>query len=450
MLVSHLMQATPWLSAAFVVCASTQVACQLAVTPAELEVSAKPPASDAASPLVDAAASTGSPGIDGATTGDAGVALDATSPSDANPSDGAPPSDAGAVRPPFTGTTELGKLAASMAPGSWAKLTVSNQDAMLGVGSVSGTMIHYCNTMPWNPKNRSIEIVGMDHNAGKQRYVRYDDVTSAFVLERDDTGWGSFTQHGYDHNAVNPYTGDLYHRLFGTFSSTIALKKKPLASNTFSDGKSVAVDAEQQAIGTTWWSGPFAGAGAQGALLVFNSGYAYGNANDGNIVMFDPLANDWFLNKKAMAPFYGSGATYHSVAEYSAKRNVAVYGGGNVAAQKLWRLNADATFDPMPDVPAGKGVGMQNGLLVEEPVTGNFLLLSAGELWELNPSGNGAWTKQAGARVPPAGVGIPGPSSAAPNGVDGVIATAVPDYGVVVFIKQTSQSGGAFWVYRHA
>jgi hypothetical protein len=139
-----------------------------------------------------------------------------------------------------------------------------------------------------------------------------------------------------------------------------------------------------------------------------------------------------------MAPNYGGGATYHSVMEYSAIKNVAVYGGGNAAPTKLWRMSADGSVLAMPNVPAGKRVGIQGGLLVAEPVTGNFLVLSARELWELNPDGAGTWTQLAS---PPAGVGDPGFPTA-------VISSAISDYGVVAYITQPSRTGGTFYLYK--
>lgn len=347
------------------------------------------------------------------------------------------------------GSSALATLARNMPAGSWARLSAGNQNAVLGVGSISGTMIHYCNSMPWNPIARCIEIVAMDHGWGRVRYARYVEDTNEFALVSGDIGFGSFTQHGYDHNVVNPYTGDLYHRRIesvGGSSLTVARKAINSASS-FVNLPSVSTNYAQIAIGATWWSGSFAGAGAQGCLLVFNSGDSFGRSTDGQIVAYDPLANRWFMNKLSMAPNYmSSGSTYHSVIEYSAGRNVAVYGGGNDATRRLWRLNADGSMTPMPDVPAGKGVGMQQGIFTSDPVTGNFLLLSAGQLWELNPTGTGSWTQLTGSRTPPSGVGIPGPG----GNPDGVIASAIPEYGVVAYITQTSQTGGTFFLYKHA
>lgn len=443
--------------------ATLVAACQVSVLPAETDDAAAAPAAtpsagDAAatSPATsgaDGGSSNASPGSDAGGAPDGGSTLgDATATTDSGMSNGS--SDAGhapdVVRPPFTGSTALGKLAAGMAPGTWAQLTVADQDATLGVGQHSGSMIHYCNTMPWNAFDHVIEILGEDHAYGHERYARYDEITNAFVLVTDDVGFGSGTQHGYDHNTLNPHNGDFYQRFIGQDAVGADLpihgKRKSVGSASFVDIPDVAGNFYTQiAIGATYWSGSFTGAGAQGALLVFNSGSANGTASDGQIAMFDPLANTWFFNKTGMAPFYGTGSTYHSVAEYSAKKNVAVYGGGNAARNKLWRLSSNGTVTAMPDAPSEVAIGIQGGLLVDEPVTGNFLLLSAGELWELDPNGTGAWTQQTGSRQPPANVGIPGPSV-----IDGMFATAIPEYGVVVFVKQTSQTGGTFFVYRHA
>jgi hypothetical protein len=345
--------------------------------------------------------------------------------------------------PPLTGTA-LGTLAGSMAPGTWAQLNgIPNQDAILGVGNVSGTMIHFSNSMPWNPFSKVIEIIGMDHNWGMQRHVRYDVKTNQFILVAADDGLGTQVQHGYDHNTVNPFTGDLYHRFYSGFTGTISSFKKVLGGSSFVALPGVSA-SDQVAIGATWWSGPFVGGGAQGSFMIFNSGNALGNANDGQILAYNPLSNTWFYNQQGKAPFYGSGSTYHSLIEYSSIKNVAVYGGGNVAPNRLWRLNSDGSFLAMPNVPAGKGVGIQQGLLVNEPVSGNFLLLSAGELWELNPSGSGTWTQQTGSRVPPGAVGVPGPGTP-----EAVIASSISDYGVVAFITQPGHTGATFFLYKH-
>jgi hypothetical protein len=203
--------------------------------------------------------------------------------------------------------------------------------------------------------------------------------------------------------------------------------------------------------GTCWWSGTFSGAGTQGCLVIYNAGNSTpgGRATDGNILAYDPVARSWFFNQSGMSPFYGTaGYAYHEVAAYSAIKNCMVYGGGNDNPTKIWRLNSNGSFTPMPDVPAGKELGIQRGNLVADPASGNFLLLSANELWELDPSGAGAWRQQTGSRLPPADVGRPGPAAVGP--IDGVVSCAIPEYGVIVYIKQTSPTNSALYLYKHA
>ena len=150
----------------------------------------------------------------------------------------------------------LSVSAAAMPAGSWAQLTVSNQNSVLGVGSVSGSMIHYCNKMPWNPISKKIEMLAMDHNYGSVRYAQYDAAANAFVLVTNDAGFGSSVQHGYDHNVVNPYTGDLYYRRAFTGSSALTVAKKAFASAaTFSTLPTINTYYQQIGIGACWWSG---------------------------------------------------------------------------------------------------------------------------------------------------------------------------------------------------
>jgi hypothetical protein len=77
-------------------------------------------------------------------------------------------------------------------------------------------------------------------------------------------------------------------------------------------------------------------------------------------------------------------------------------------------------------------------------VTGKFLLLSNGQLWELNPVGAGTWTLQTGLRTPPPGVRNPTQMG------QGMALTSIPEYGVIAAISQIAGSGGTFFLYKHA
>jgi hypothetical protein len=308
-------------------------------------------------------------------------------------------------------------------------------------------MLPYCNAMPWNPLGRCIEVIAQDHNYGGLRHVRYDEASNSFILVNNNIG---FTGHGYDHTEVNPFNGDLYHKIYGS------LGNRPLVAYRQRAGQSSwsqlpEISAEQNIIfGTAWWAGPFTGGGglgAQGGFAIY-SRFATGTANDGFVGIYDPVSNAWPFRANGMSPNAGtpSGGAYNAVMAYSRAKNVAVFGGGHGSAQRLWRLNSNGTSVELTSAPAEVSVGIHYGLLVEDPVTGNFLLLSKGHLYELNPDGAGTWTKQTGSRIPPASVGYPGNSGPAIN----LFATSLPDHGAMAVIRQSNSGNGAFWLYKHA
>jgi hypothetical protein len=153
-------------------------------------------------------------------------------------------------------STPLSSIAAARTAGSWVRVSASNQDAVLGVGPTSGSTIHYCNQMPWNPQRSAIEIVAMDHNAGMQRYMRYNALSNAFELVQADDGAGTATRHGYGHNSVNPFTGDVYHRLaeYGYEGSGPLVRKFAMGGSSFTNlARPTTLFYMQNAIGSCWW-----------------------------------------------------------------------------------------------------------------------------------------------------------------------------------------------------
>jgi hypothetical protein len=306
-------------------------------------------------------------------------------------------------------------------------------------------MIPYCNAMPWNPVNRSIEIEAADHPfRTPHRHVRYVEATNAFEVVSASTGLDA---HGYDHVGVNPFTGDLYFKAFGEIGiRPLVVSKKVFGQSTWT--RLPTINADQNiTFGTAWWSGPFTGGsglGAQGGFAVYSRGSNNGKSTDGFVGIYDPISNTWPFQANSMSPFVNGG--YNAVMAYSSVKNVAVYGGGNNNANRLWKMNSNGAVTVMTEAPANIGIGIHTGILVEDPVTGNFLLLSKGFLYQLNPDGSGTWTQQTGSRAPPSGVGVPADS----GGNNFLFGAPLPDHGVVAFIRQSNSGNGAFWLYKHA
>jgi hypothetical protein len=351
-------------------------------------------------------------------------------------------------------SSALAILATSMSAGTWAALTIPNINDVLGdlLPGGGGSNTQYSNGMSYISQSDSVQYIGADHGGYISMHViEYQLSANQFVFKAqgnyssDTTGTGP--GHGFDHNTVNPTTGDAYQVLYGGSNQKLVVKKRPYGTNTYSVTLPTTGMIDQAiniTTGSTWWSGAFDGAGAQGGLLVFNAANASGSVNDGILNFFDPLANSWIYSVYGITPNYldGSG-TYHQVAEYSPVYNCAVFGGGNCSPRRLYRLDSNRTVTRLTDVPAGKQVRMQGGNLTVDPVTGKFLLLSASELWELNPTGSGTWTQQTGTRVPPAQM----PS---PDVTDGTISCPMPNHGVVLYVHQSTVNNGRAYLYKHA
>jgi len=370
-------------------------------------------------------------------------------------------STAGSVTSPLCGaqpgTSVLAKLAASMPAGSWAQVTGTNQNSVLtdNDGAGSGSHMHYSNSMNYIPQSDRIQIIGADHGSYYTMFIiEFDLATNQFVTISAGAGapgYGNGTGpgHGYDHATVNPYTGDAYQVHYGqNVTYKITVTKRAFGATSFATTLPTTMIDQSANItfGSCWWSGTFTGgggAGAQGCLMVFNQGNSTGIATDGVMNAYDPLKNSWVFSLIGASPNFGSSGTYHALAEYSPVFNCMVYGGGNAASSKLWRMDSNGSVTRLTDVPSGKRVGIQEGNLVVDPVTGKFLLLSASQLWELDPRGAGTWTQQTGSRNPPAGVG-------SPDVPDGIMSCALARFGVVAYIKQSTASGGTFFLYKHA
>src|SRR5262249_44773585 len=143
--------------------------------------------------------------------------------------------------------------------------------------------------------------------------------------------------HGYDHITLNPSTGTVYMRQYGTAEIWQYPIGGPWSLKTTWASRSGNI-----ADGVAWWTGPLMGAGPQGALIAYDGGW-----DGGGLLAWDPLTDTWFMNQSG----FGGVATYHGFAEYSAVHNVAICGGGNANARKVWRLNMDQSITSMSDAP---------------------------------------------------------------------------------------------------
>jgi len=323
-------------------------------------------------------------------------------------------------------STALGRLAASMPPGTWAELSTLNIAAVLARGNSGGSVLPYSMSAAWDGARRQLHFTGADHGWGVNNHVTYDAPSNRWM---DQGATPTSVSHGYDHTTIDPATGTLYLREYG--SSRIF--SRPAGSSWSARTAWTASRYVTVAIGIDWWQGRLRGSGAGGSLLVYNCG-----APQGQLLAWNPATGKWFADITG----FGGRSTYHCFIEYSPPHAVAIFGGGNENGTRLWRLDADRTITALPEAPVE--VGIQRANVTVDPVTGHFLVLGGGQLREYDPRAGGTWALQAGARTPPPGVGNP----ARPD-LHGVISAPLANYGVVLYVTCRARTCGAH-LYKHA
>jgi hypothetical protein len=297
-----------------------------------------------------------------------------------------------------------------MPAGTWAQLPQTNIDTALGRGGVSGNQLHFALAMAWDPIRLKLHYTGSDHNDGVTNYMTYDATTNSWSF------LGSIPltpSHGYDHNTIDPNTGILYVREYGIALGGTRIWQLPPGGSWSMRTSWNPTQYVNVANGTTWWRGQLRGAGANGALVIYNCG-----AVNGQVLAWNPSNDAWFADITG----FGGSSTYHCFAEYSPVYNVALFGGGNLNPRTVWRLNADRTVTALTSAPVDLGV--QRGNVTVDPVTGDFLIMGYGQLWQFNPRGGGTWTQQIGPRTPPSAVGNPGPPE-----LDAVVSVPISNFG---------------------
>lgn len=328
-----------------------------------------------------------------------------------------------------TSDSALATAVRAMPARSWARMSPApaSLGSVLGVGEHNGDMLAYMNQGAWNPIAKAIEIIGQDHGWGNMRHVRYDEATNSFVFVGNI---GTPEGHGYDHTEVNPFNGDIYYKAY-TYGTGGKLWRKPFGGGWDSQFQTVPIH-QQVGIGCCWWKGPMSPKiGAQGAFMLADGDF-------GAIAGYDPVANSWFTITSV--PPVSAG--YHGVMAYSAVHNCAVWGGGNAQPRRVFRVNANRTVSELASAPGNCELGIYAGGLCCDPTSGNFLVLSGGNLFELNPTGGGTWTQLSGSSVPPSEVNDPAST-------EDMIMCELPDHGVIAVISM-SGSAGNMYLYRHA
>lgn len=303
------------------------------------------------------------------------------------------------VSPP---TTVLARIAAAMLPGEWVYLDGATRTVGVtpnitctipaninlypgGLADVAATdgRFSYCNKAKWNSTSKTIEFHGTGAHVNTPSYTWYDETTNAFGAVFTSLAQGS---HGFDFITVNPYTGKVWQRSTGPISGPMSIFTYSSQATNPPWPVGATIPHGSYIGGVDWWTGAHPWKGSQGMLVCQNAFEQLW------IDTYNPVSGLW--TSIQVTDGYSNPTnqgSYNGVCVYSTVKNCVIFGGMNWTPNTFWRFNSDATVTRLAATPIG--VGTNRSQIIEEPVTGKFLVSSIYGFYELNPDGAGTWTR---------------------------------------------------------
>lgn len=297
-----------------------------------------------------------------------------------------------------SGSSAIASLAASMSSGQWAGFSMGGMGvSLLDVGG-GHSITEFSARGHWDPVHKKIQYWGQGHYEA-EKLVTWDDAANQWSV-----GAGAnLTQpeHAYYHLALDPASGDLYLRQYG--SATI--KKKPYGGS-WTNIASCKNTGNQVAGGLEWLAGLNGGAG----------GLAF--CDTLSVETWHPATNAWTMRNSSLS---GLGS-YHNWIVAAAG---SIYFGGGNGSSTMYRLAANGTVSSAPSTPIQAGVGA--GIVMRHPDGNQLLLFSQGATGAIYRFNGSSWVSHGTHQI-----------GGATNLWFGV---PIPDYGVVLFVAQTASTG---------
>lgn len=332
---------------------------------------------------------------------------------------GAVPVPGVACAAPGGGQTALQAGAQGLARGQWCQIGMPGLTWSLIVApSAPGEhVLEFASSGVYDPVRRKVRYFGGPHS-GSMHCIEYDEAGNQW--SRCSNPPGASGGHGYDHNAVDPQTGDHYVRLYLTnrFLRWDGSSWQSIANNSCDPGLS-----QEPAIGMTWDS-------TRGGLVTFSDA--------GGACFWNKATNSW--SQVAADP--GLTGSYHFVAEHNPRVGATWLTDGNDSI-KHYRLTANGITE-LRQAPLGLSCCGGGGVLSSYDYGSEKIIVA-------NPFGNQWYEFDLAADTwRPFNSSLPLDNELydATN-VEGIV-VPISSYGVLLYVmgRGTSRDPHAF-LYRH-
>jgi hypothetical protein len=327
------------------------------------------------------------------------------------PDDGGDPVVGGDPAPPAESDSVLGNLVAQMKPGEWKVLNTKGYGFNL-LEACDGyhSILAWANTGEWYADAREFHFIGQGHYAC-QKHIVYNVMTNTWttlpLAQTPEIG------HGYEHNALDPATGDYYYREWN--STTIM--KRTRATGSWSELPNIPGSLNAQVASAIDW---FPELGTKGSLVFVDS--------VAGIWAFDAASRTW--NELSDPLPMGD---YNIFSAYNPAHAVVLFGGGN-GSFNVYKLDSSGRITSCKNSPIELGIA--RAVVEFEPNTGKYLAFAnSGQLYQYDVASN-AWS-------------LLGSHPVMTYARDWRVASALSTYGVIFFITWDYDNSKVL-LYKHA
>jgi hypothetical protein len=313
--------------------------------------------------------------------------------------------------------TSLSALAASMQPGTWARLQtngLTNELMVIQPNHILG----YADSAVWDPRSKQFMIVGGSHAPDanpNQRHIVYSETTNSWRQEANQSWFcgNGCVSHAYDNHALDPTTGAMFYKKF--YGTTVY--KYDIASKTWSTIAPLPGSPDSLGLGGFAYFPELGG-------LVY--------AAYGTVYLWKPAENRWTILASNLPM-----SSYHSFAEYNPVHKVVLFGGGEDSSD-LYKLDRNGTVTRLKNAPLSRWI--PETTVTVDPVSGDFLVLrrQASPLFYRYDVLADSWQA------------LPVYPFASANNPDlSAVAAPIAEYGVVMFLKY-GWDPGEVYLYKHS